>query len=148
MQHSTRNEAIAAVKEVLAALPPGIAQLAEEEDEYEHRLEVRPSSRSHCWFQLTFGNYDTYGLAFGHGLRFEDLQISEYSPTLVVQAIVDGNVKETVWFRHGKAVKAMGRITLPDGRFLQDKATDTLSGLVGLGEPEELTYSSYLVESL
>jgi len=146
MSHPKRDVAITTVMKVLRTIGEGIADVELSEDEYEYRINVIPRARHHCQFWLGFSTYGTYGLCFGHGLRFEDLSLEEFPPAMVVEAILNGRVRETIWSRGGQVLKSKGDIALQDGRTLSDTGILTLTGSLRLGDPTEIAYVSYFVQ--
>jgi hypothetical protein len=136
--------AIRSVKAFLSTLPPQVADIQFDEDQYEYRIDVRPKSKRHCKFWLGFSSYGTYGLCFGHGLAFEDIPLNEFPPEEVVRAILDGRVHEMVSRRFGMVVKCVGEITLYDGRILSDLAILFPFGNIRVWRrDEEYVYTSY-----
>lgn len=134
---------INSVRELLGQLPAGIALVSEGRDEFERWLDVKPSSGKHCSLHLRFPRqyFGTYYLGFGNGLRSDELSVEEFPPAMVVRAILEGRVDETVWYRAGKVAKAKGVIGLQNGERLYDTNLPLLP--FGLGEPHKITYASY-----
>lgn len=146
MVNNKRNSAISSVKNLLAKIPEYIAKVSLEEDRYEYRIGVKPSSEDCCPFLMAFSTYDTYGLYFGHGLAFDDLPLSEFPPDVVAISILQGEVRESVRTLFGKTIMTSGVIALPGGRHLTDKAFLTplcLLKVFGVGSVKDIVYSAY-----
>ncbi len=140
---SVRDVAVSRVKALLETLPEQVVEIVLDWGRYEYRIEVVPKLPNRCRFSLAISNYGTYGLCFGHGLAFEDVPLDEFPPEEVVAAILHGRVREELWSIFGWVVKVAGRITLFDGRTLEDKAFLSLIGILGVGKKTDLTYSAY-----
>ena len=137
------GEAIAAVRQVLALVPPDVANVCESSDEFGHTIHLMPLDDSKCELWLEFSTYGTFGLRFGHGLGFEDIPITQFSPVDVAYAVLSGQVRETVWRRRGKVIKSVGEIRLENGTVLHDTAYLTFLPFERLGERQEIEYRPY-----
>jgi hypothetical protein len=139
-----RKETIDEVKRLVSAIPSDVGRVVLGEDQYEFKIEVLPKSPRHCNFTLMFSTYGTYGLCFGNGLAFEDILVDEYPPKDVVQAIMQGKVRETVWRAGHKVTKSVGEIQLADGRLLRDSAFLSVRGNLGIGQKEQVSYEPFI----
>jgi len=136
------NEVIQSVIRELKSIPDDVASWREEEGREEYRVIVEPKDEDRCKFWLGFGTYGTYGLCFGHGLAFEDLRVDEFPPAQVVQSILAGRVSESVWEIAGGIAKAQGRITMGDGRQLEDIAWH-FPALPPFAKRRDISYRAY-----
>lgn len=110
------------VRQRLSRVSADSATVSEEANEYEHRFVVVPKSTGHCWFSVSVGRFDTYGLCFGHGLAIESLSISAYPPEEIIAALLSGNVSEDIWEWKGQILKVKGTVNIRKDAQLFDSA--------------------------
>lgn len=138
------NKSVDNVRSLLSSIPAAAAKVTFDEDQYELKLDVVANFERHCSFSLTFSRYGTYGLCFGHGLAFEDLSPDSFPPTMVVQAILQGRVRETLWKVGKRVTRSEGEIQLDNGRTLKDRALLTFLGIFGIGRKHSVSYEKYV----
>lgn len=134
---------IAEVRRILGKISSTDASVREERDVHEHRMIVEPRHPDLCQFSVSFGTYGSYTLCFGHGLAFEEIEISEFSPVEVVTAIMAGNAREATWELGRRVTRSRGRLVLADGRTLGDLAILSVLGLLKIGRRRERHYRAY-----
>jgi hypothetical protein len=139
------RDSIKAIVEKLKQCPPSAVTWDVSEDRYGPRLTVRPTAPSKlCFFQVEFGPPGSYGLSFGHGLHFENIEVAEFDLIDVANAIMQGDVHERVWRLFDRLViKAEGSILLDDHRKLQDRMFGILSCFAFYASEESIDYQSY-----
>lgn len=111
------------LRNLLERIPADLVDVHYDENDYECNVNVVPKGETCCPFWVGISSYGTYGLCFGRGLSFEDISSKEVPLIEVVQAILNGNVRESEYRSFGFVTKIKGeifvndKITLTDTRF-------------------------------
>lgn len=140
---SIRETTISQIKSILSMLPEDSVIINFKNNDNEYAIEIHPQVPDRCPLWLGVSNYGTFGLCFGHGFSFEELSITVFPPANVIMAILGGHVHEIRWSICGWMVKAIGEITLSDGRVLVDKEFSLLMSLSRFSKRTDLFYKPY-----
>lgn len=134
------------IRDLLEKIPNEIAEITYCDKDYEYAIDVAPKESIYCNFWIGFSRYGTYGLCFGHGLAFEDIDCIEVPVEDVVKAILAGQVRETKYTSLGVLTKVVGTIQLNDEEFLKDTNLMLFSflNLFGYGT-SDIKYARYPV---
>ena len=112
------------IRQKLLALEPAVAEVFTTRNSHEEIIEVVPRRPGACrfWIGMPASPRDTitYGLGFGHGLAFEDIDPAVIAPSEVIDAIVAGDVTEITYRLFGMKTKIVGMISLESGRIIEE----------------------------
>src|SRR3954462_3807517 len=106
----TRRISLEHARGWIAALPPGLAAVADEETEAGLFLSVRPAKAGAMAVAVGFGQPETVALYWGTGFRVEELTKDPDWLVRVLQAVRSGRVAEEVWTVWGRVASIVSVI--------------------------------------
>ena len=138
----SRDSIVRAIRQWVATLPRGSAEVTEEALAHETVLTIKPSNPRASPIEFRVSDYGTFGLYFGKGFAFEEIPASVDHVLDICDSIRRGRLQERVWEWRGRVVKTEGVLELSRGR-LTDRGTRHWAALLGLGTPRLIQYEPW-----
>lgn len=132
----------ALLRDWAAALPPGCASLHAVAAPHELVVRIIPRKEGPSPVEFRLSDYGAFGLYFGRGFAFEEMEWSDNLVRDVVDSIRRGGFREVVWEWRGRVVRTAGELKLRSGKVLSDKGLKW-PGMLGLGIEREVDYASW-----
>jgi hypothetical protein len=131
------------IEKWVAELPPTIAVLKEEYAPMELVVSIIPGKPEASSVIFRLGDYNGFGLYFGYGFSFEEMDWPNELILDVLDSVRRGHFHEKIWEWHGRILRSEGQLILKSGMVLSDKGCNNLLGLLPFGTVRDMQYAPW-----